>query len=102
MPVILEFEFEDGSKKLERIPAEIWRYNTASISRVFAFDKAVKQIVLDPYQETADTDLSNNAFPPRPAQSRFQMFKQNFQPAPNPMQLDRKFNGEKPAGAGSN
>jgi len=44
--------------------------------------------VIDPYQQTADTDLSNNAFPRQPTPTRFELFQQGLAgPAPqNPMQ----------------
>jgi hypothetical protein len=42
--------------------------------------------MLDPLQQTADTDLSNNAFPRQPAASRFELFQQQQQTPPNPMQ----------------
>ena len=42
--------------------------------------------VLDPFQQTADTDLSNNAFPRQPSASRFELFQQQQQAQPNPMQ----------------
>ncbi|MDX5420375.1 MAG: hypothetical protein LPK09_14265, partial [Hymenobacteraceae bacterium] len=44
---------------------------------------------LDPYLQTADTDLSNNSYPRRMAPSRFDIFKQNRQQQPNPMQQQR-------------
>ncbi|HRI29400.1 MAG TPA: M1 family metallopeptidase, partial [Chitinophagales bacterium] len=59
MPVILEFEFADGSKEVKRIPAEIWRRNDKKVSKVFVTDKEVRRITLDPFLETADCNLSN-------------------------------------------
>ncbi len=75
MPIILKFEFVDGTEEIERIPAEIWRKNNEEVSKVFMFDKTVKQITMDPYQETADTDLDNNFWPERQLPSRFQLYK---------------------------
>jgi hypothetical protein len=46
--------------------------------------------MLDPLQQTADTDLSNNAFPRQPAASRFELFQQQQQTPPNPMQQAAK------------
>jgi len=77
MPVILEFEFVDGEKEVIRIPAEIWRHNDKKVSKVFFFEKEIKSIVLDPYLETADVDLSNNYWPPRIIPSRFELYKSN-------------------------
>ncbi|RZK23521.1 MAG: hypothetical protein EOO56_04775, partial [Hymenobacter sp.] len=47
--------------------------------------------VIDPYQQTADTDLSNNAFPRQAAPSRFELFQagqagNNARQPQNPMQ----------------
>lgn len=75
MPVILEFEYVDGTTEVFRLPAEIWRFNQDAITKVFPTDKEVKNIVLDPFLETADVDTNNNYYPPRPATSRFEVFK---------------------------
>ena len=70
-PIILEFTFDDGTKKVERIPAEIWRLNEQSITKVFSFEKEVTNIILDPFSETADTNTENNVFPKLKAKSKF-------------------------------
>lgn len=75
MPVILEFIFEDNSSKIEYLPAEIWRKNEVTFTKVFAFDKPVVKIVLDPYRETADIDESNNLWPRDNVQTRFELFQ---------------------------
>lgn len=76
MPIILEFNFVDGTKEVVRIPAEIWRHDSQNISKVFIFEKEVKTIILDPYLETADTETNNNHWPTRQIPSRFDMFEQ--------------------------
>jgi len=76
MPLILEFTFEDGTKQTERIPAEIWRLNNEKVNKVFAFDKAVKSIILDPNLETTDIDTDNNYYPRIVSPSKFELFKQ--------------------------
>ncbi len=93
MPLILEFELEDGTKERQYIPAEIWRLNDKKITKVFAFDKPVKQVVLDPQFETVDVNLENNYFPRRAMPNRFELFKSKQTPAENPMQQQRKANG---------
>jgi hypothetical protein len=99
MPVILEFEFEDGSKDKQYIPAEIWRMNNEKVSKVFMFDKAIKQVVLDPNLETADIDIENNYFPRKALPSKFEIFKQQRGNArgqsfgENPMQQQKKEQG---------
>ncbi|MEN9292169.1 MAG: hypothetical protein RLZZ357_2013, partial [Bacteroidota bacterium] len=59
MPLIIEATFADGSTKVERIPAEIWRIEEQKVSKVFIYDKEVVSFRLDPFLETADTDLDN-------------------------------------------
>jgi hypothetical protein len=88
MPVILQFKYADGTDEYIKLPAEIWRYNENKISKVFTRSKEVTEIVLDPYLETADIDRTNNYYPPRKVQSKFELFKaSNPQAAqPNPMQ----------------
>jgi hypothetical protein len=90
MPLILEFTFKDDTKEIVRIPAEIWRYNEKEITKVFALEKEVTQIILDPYQETADVDTENNYFPRQQSLSKFDLFKAKTLPSPNPMQKNKK------------
>ena len=76
MPIILEFRYEDGSAETHYIPAEIWRTNAQKVSKVFVTNKPIKEVILDPYQETADTDRENNYFPRRHQPSRFELYLQ--------------------------
>jgi hypothetical protein len=71
MPIIVEITFNDGTKENHKFPAQIWRKNDFEISRVFATSKPVSKIVVDPKQETADIDLSNNSWPKEKVQSKF-------------------------------
>ena len=77
MPLIIQFNFEDGTSEVKRIPAEIFRLNDQKVSKVFALAKPVVSVTLDPQEETADTDRENNFFPRKAVPSRFEMFKQN-------------------------
>ena len=74
-PLIIEWTYEDKTKEVERIPAEIWRSNENEIVKVFVKDKKVINIKLDPYLETADTDLSDNNFPRLVIKTNFDKFK---------------------------
>jgi hypothetical protein len=94
MPLILEFEFENGDKEIERIPAEIWRYNDKTISKVFVFDRIIKKIVLDPYIELFDTDLGNNVMFAPPVFEKVELIKE-AKPAPNLMQLKKESDSKK-------
>ncbi|MBC8987777.1 M1 family metallopeptidase [Pedobacter sp. N36a] len=91
MPIIIEWTFKDGSKEIDRIPAYIWRKNENQVTKVFAKDKDVISVQLDPYRETADIDENNNSWPRKAQPSRFELFKQQQAPrgsstGGNPMQ----------------
>ncbi|RAW03220.1 M1 family metallopeptidase [Pseudochryseolinea flava] len=75
MPLVIEWTYKDGSKEIERIPAEIWRHNEAEVTKVFVKAKEVVNIVLDPNFELADADMSDNTFPRKVAESKFDQFK---------------------------
>lgn len=80
MPLVVEFEYDDGTREMVRIPAEIWRVNAGVVTKAFTTSKKVTAITLDPAEETADTDLANNTWPRRNDQSRFQRFKGQIKP----------------------
>src|SRR6185503_13084011 len=63
MPVIIEWTYADGTKEVEKIPAQIWRKNEKTFTKVFIKDKQVTSIKLDPMRETADIDEANNKWP---------------------------------------
>ena len=58
------------------MPAEIWRMNESQVTKVFAKDKEVANIVIDPNLETADVKTENNYFPKREVPSKFEKFKE--------------------------
>jgi len=89
MPLIIEATFADGSTKVERIPAEIWRIEEQKVSKVFIYDKEVVSFRLDPFLETADTDLDNNTWPRQLQPTRYQLYKQE-QTRENPMQRQQR------------
>jgi hypothetical protein len=74
-PLIIEWTYKDGSKEIEKIPAEIWRSNENEVTKVFVKDKEVTNIILDPNFELADVEMSNNVFPKKTTESRFDQFK---------------------------
>lgn len=86
MPVIIEFSFSDGSTEVRRMPAEIWIKNEQHFSKVFAFEKQVVKIELDPFLETADTDRNSNHWPPKSEPSRFELYQKKQKDTKNPMQ----------------
>jgi len=90
MPVILEFEYADGSKETHRIPAEIWKMGSEKVSKVFLSKKELVRVVLDPFLETADTDRNNNYWPPKQEPTRFELFKSRERSGENKMQRARR------------
>lgn len=74
-PLIIEWTYEDGSVEIEKLPAEIWRLNETQVSKVFAKNKVVKNIKLDPNKETADINISDNNFPRLEIKSDFEKFR---------------------------
>ena len=74
-PVVIEWTYKDGSKEIERIPAEVWRENENEVVKIFIKDKEVVNILLDPNFELADVEMSNNVFPKRTSGSRFDQFR---------------------------
>ncbi len=100
MPVIVRANYEDGTNEVFRIPAEIWRLNDKEVKKVIPTDKKVTKWTLDPFFEIADIDTEDNAFPREPAQpTRFQVFKGQRPPQPNPMQEAQKKSGSAVQGA---
>jgi len=95
MPLILEWTYADGSTEVDRISAYIWRLNEREVTKVFAKDKEVVSIKLDPDRETADIDAYNNTWPRQQQPTRFELFEQKETPrgssvGPNPMQKQKK------------
>jgi hypothetical protein len=93
MPIIVEWTYKDGSKEVDRIPAQVWRHNENKVVKTFSKDKEVTAIRLDPMRETADIDESNNTWGSMPQEpSRLQAFKlkqgagRGQSNGPNPMQ----------------
>ena len=54
MPVILQFNYRDGSSEIKRIPAEIWRQNEEEFTKVFVLEKEVDNVVVDPQSWTME------------------------------------------------
>ncbi len=76
MPIIIEWTYKDGTKEVDRIPAQVWRLNEQKVTKFFMKDKEVASIKLDPMRETADINESNNTWGTMPEPSRFTVFKQ--------------------------
>ena len=74
MPLILEITYADGSSEVKRIPAEIWRRNAKNVTKLIVSEKEITSIVLDPFNELADADHNNNAWPAKAKKSRLEIF----------------------------
>jgi hypothetical protein len=71
MPIIIEITFEDGTKENHKFPAQIWNMNDSEVSRTFATQKVISKIMVDPKEETADVDTTNNTWPKEEMKSKF-------------------------------
>lgn len=100
MPIILRWNYVDGTYEDERLSVQIWRKNENQVVKTFIRNKQVKSIQLDPFKETADINISNNYWNEMEPPSRFELFKSQKEnrrrrggartDALNPMQLERK------------
>lgn len=75
MPVIIQWTYKDGTTEIERIPAEIWRINETTVTKVFVKEKEVVSVILDPLKETTDVGAADNVFPRTNEPSKFDKFK---------------------------
>lgn len=75
MPIIVEYTYVDGTTKTETFPAQIWRLNDKEVKRTVASDKEIIKITVDPKEETADIDTTNNIWPSQEQKSEFEQFK---------------------------
>ena len=91
MPLIFDLEFTDGTIRRIHIPAEIWKRSEKEVTKVFACEREVKSILLDPQLETADVDITNNSWPQRINPTRLELFKENQgRTRENPMQRAKR------------
>ena len=74
MPLVVEFTYTDGTTDVRRVPAEIWRKGGKEVTKVFVTPKEATRIVLDPFLELADTDLTNNAWPRNVRPTRIDLY----------------------------
>lgn len=75
MPIIIQWNYKDGSSEVEYINAYIWRKNEKNVVKTFVKEKEVASIKIDPYRETADIDESNNSWPKELTPSKFDLYK---------------------------
>lgn len=75
MPLIVEYNYKDGTSERITYPAQIWRMNDKEVTRVLATNKELESVVVDPDMETADVDTSNNSWPQQEETNEFEKFK---------------------------
>jgi hypothetical protein len=75
-PLLIEWTYKDGTKELEKIPAEIWRYSEKEVNHIFAKDKEVASMTFDPNKALADVNVENNVFPRQNTKSGFDKAKE--------------------------
>ena len=90
MPVLLQLTYEDKSVEELHIPAEIWRKNNREVSKLLISAKPLASILLDPHDETADTDKSNNVFPRLAAEARIKLSGGGRGGGSNPLRKSRE------------
>lgn len=78
MPIPLHIEYINGETEKLMIPAEIWRRNSNTVTKLLIRDKQIKSINVDPKHQTADADYSNNSFPQKIHKSRLELYKSKF------------------------
>lgn len=76
MPIIVEYKYADGTSKTETFPAQIWRLNDNEVRKVIASEKEIVTITIDPKEETADVDTTNNIWPKQEQKNDFDQFKE--------------------------
>ncbi|MGV6829324.1 MAG: M1 family metallopeptidase [Flavobacteriales bacterium] len=76
MPIIAEIYYKDGTSERVKYPAQIWRKNSEAVGKVIASEQEITKIVVDPDEETADIDTSNNEWPKRKKIGEFKKFKE--------------------------
>lgn len=78
MPLIVEYTYADGTTENITYPAEIWRKNDKEVKLVVSSQTELTGILVDPKLETADIDMTNNAWPRKEQKSDFDQFKEKI------------------------
>jgi hypothetical protein len=76
MPIIIYWNYTDGTSEREILPAEVWRHDESQVIKTFLKDKEVANIQIDPNQELPDVNKENNNFPRASNTSRFDQFEE--------------------------
>ena len=85
MPLPLELTWADGSVEEVLLPAEVWKENPETFSKLFVSNQPLARVHLDPQRRIADADQTNNVYPSELIPGRF-----GIEPWPkrfNPMRI---------------
>ncbi|NNC89799.1 MAG: M1 family metallopeptidase [Akkermansiaceae bacterium] len=74
-PLILRVTYDDDESEIVRHPAEIWKKDLGEVTRLMVTKRKIKSIELDPFLETADTDVNNNHWPAKAEELSFSLLK---------------------------
>ena len=77
MPILVEYTYADGTTMSELYPVQIWRKNDNNYTRVLTSEKEIVGIQVDPNEETADVNTTNNSWPREKAMTDFDRFKES-------------------------
>ncbi len=94
-PLPVTIEYANGTSEDVMIPAEIWRRNSNSVTKLFSLDNQAVSFKLDVAHQTADADFSNNAYPPAISKSRIELFKSNRSSSSMMADMLRELHSEK-------
>jgi hypothetical protein len=71
MPLPIRLTYEDGTTEDITLPADLWRRDHRRAAKMLIRNKAIANVLLDPNDELADVDRSDNRYPPAIEGSRF-------------------------------
>jgi len=72
-PVPVRLTYADGSSEELTIPVDAWRRDSSRITKLVIARQKIETALLDPRQETADTDTSNNVLPREVPETRIRL-----------------------------
>lgn len=75
MPIIIKWNYSDGSSEIDRISVYIWRKNENEVTKTFMKEKKVTSVQLDPYRETCDINEKNNLWNISAEPGKFEVFR---------------------------
>ena len=82
MPLPIKITYEDDTVEELVLPADLWRSDPRSTSKLLIRDKAIASVTLDPHDELADVDRSDNTYPPTISDGRFRLSGDRYRSNP--------------------